>query len=87
VAWSAVGVPDGGDGDIRTGVNFYWTEVFGGTHGRAEVFYWHLPLTDQHLLDTRAPEELFLYPEDFDQLPNDIQDGETSWTVLDQPED
>jgi hypothetical protein len=89
--WASVGTPDGGDGDVKTGINFYWTETFSGRYigffGRLEVFYWKLPVEDQNISDTQAPEELFLNPEDIDFLPMDVQDGEEDWTVLDAPTD
>jgi len=88
MAWKSVGTPDGGDGDNQTGINFYWTETFSGFHTRHEVFYfWTLPIEDQQMTDTQAPEEFMLNPEYIDLLPMEIQDGETDWTILDQPED
>lgn len=91
MAWSAVGVPDGGDGDVKTGINFYWTEVFNGWYsghaGRTEVFYyWTLPIEEQQMTDTQAPEEFMINPEEVDLLPGEVQDGEEGWTVLDPPD-
>jgi hypothetical protein len=88
VAWVTQTAPDGGDGDIRTGLDFYWTATFRGIHTRHEVFYfWTLPVDTQHMTDTNAPEEFMLDPEDVDLLPMQVQDGETDWTILDPPED
>jgi hypothetical protein len=88
VAWRSIGTPDGGKGDIASGVNFYWAATFDGQFSRKEVFYyWTLPIEDQHMTDTQAPEEFMLNPEEVDLLPMEVQDGETDWTILDQPED
>jgi hypothetical protein len=88
LAWQRISTPDGGDGDIKTGVNFYWTERFSGLHSHDAAFYvWHLPLTDQHISDTQAPEELMLFPSEIDFLPMDVQDGSESWVILDRLED
>jgi len=86
--WASIGTPDGGDGDIKSGINFYWTEEYSGIATRHEVFYyWTLPFDDEQLTDTQAPEELFLNPEEFDMFPMEIQDGELDWKILDPPED
>jgi hypothetical protein len=100
VAWARVGTPDGGDGDIKTGINFYWTETFDGTFSHDASFYswglpaedasfysWGLPAEAQHMSDTNAPEEFLLFPEDVDLLPTQVQDGETDWTKIEIDDD
>lgn len=88
MTWTAIGIPDGGDGDVKTGINFYWTEVWNARPNRIEVFYWHLPLdTDEHMLETLTPEELMVKPEDFDLLPADVNANPPSdWVKLDPPD-
>lgn len=88
MAWARVGTPDGGDGDIKTGINFYWTEEFNGTFSHDAAFYvWSLPEDIGHMTDTQAPEELLLFPEDLDLLPTEVQDGEEDWTKIEIPDD
>lgn len=88
MSWTVLSAPDGGDGDIASGGNFYWQETFSGLHSHPAAFYmWHLPLTDQHISDTNAPEEMLLFPSEMELFPEDTQDGETEWTILKQPED
>lgn len=46
----------------------------------AKSSIWSLPINDEHLLNTGSPEDLFLNPEDFDIVPERIQEHETVWT-------
>lgn len=46
--------------------------------GKSSV--WKLPETNEHILNTKSPEDLFLNPEDFDVMPQEVQGGELDWT-------
>lgn len=46
----------------------------------AKCTIWSLPLEDEHVLNTGSPEDLLLDPEDFDIIPELVQDGENRWT-------
>lgn len=58
-----------------------WKRIRSVREPDAKSSVWKMPETNEHLLSTKSPEDLFLNPEDFDEEPEDIQGGETSWAV------
>lgn len=56
-----------------------WKRLRSIREPNASTSVWSLPTNDEHLLNTGSPEDLFLNPEDFDLVPEVIQDGQNDW--------
>ena len=61
--------------------NTVWKKYRSLREPSAGVSVWSLPTDDEHILNTGSPEDLLLNPEDFDVVPERVQEHETVWSI------